>query len=336
MRLIPLYLLLFCMIVPVTAFCQSPSGSEALIKVFEKVLKEKRDQWAKSNYNSIVFVPDVDLKQAAVFRQLKVTSFDSVSYYMPTQDKSSKFLHFFPAPVDSVYSNGELQLKFPTGGFSMIEEMNLSKSLTFRGDTIIYRTDSARSVKYPGTYGLRIMNDKNSNVKARLSYAWYLPEGYEYISYTSNRKGYWQREGSLIHFVADFDENNFIFDIRFRKKHAQPAILLGRTVKYAKTITVTGDTVRLFVNDAEKEDGDIISLNLNGEWIVKGLEVSKSGARIIVPLTHKKNYLIMHAENLGSIPPNTAAMQINDGTKLHEIILNSDAGKSEGILFVRP
>ncbi len=85
-----------------------------------------------------------------------------------------------------------------------------------------------------------------------------------------------------------------------------------------------------------EKDGDIISLNLNGEWIVRGLEVTKAGAKIRVPLIHKKNHLIMHAENLGSIPPNTASMKLNDGTKVHEITLNSDAGKSEGILFVRP
>ncbi|PWV56312.1 hypothetical protein [Chitinophaga sp. S165] len=336
MRLLSSFLLLFCMINATSVSGQSSPGNEAIVKVFEKVLKAKRDQWAKSNYNSVIFVPDAEIKQTVIFHQFKATSFDSVGFYRPSQDKSGKFLYFFPVPLDTTYTDGEMQMHFPNGGYSFIEERSLSKNLTFRGDTIIYKTDSAKSVKYPGTYGLRIMPDKDSKINARLSYAWYLPEGYEYISYKSNRKGYWQREDNLIHFVGDFEENNFLFEIRFRKKHEQPAILLGRTINYTKTIPVTADHIDLFINDAQTEDGDIISLNLNGEWIVRGLEVTKAGAKIRVPLIHKKNYLIMHAENLGSIPPNTASMKLNDGTKVHEITLNSDAGKSEGILFVRP
>ena len=338
MRFIYAFLLVFCVLVPEILSAQTPSLNETISAAFEKVMRKKRDEWSKSNFHSIIYVPDAGIKQAIIFSQLKVTSFDSVALFLTTQDKSRKFLYFSPDPVDTVTRNGEVQIKFPTGGFSYIEEKELAKNLSFKGDTIIYKTDSAKSVRYPGTYGIRIMDDKDvtQSIKTRLSYAWYLPEEYEYISYTCNKKGYWQKQGSLIHFVGDFDENNFLFDIRFRKKHVQPAILLGRKVDFAKTIQVNGDHIDLFVNDAQTEDGDIISLNLNGEWIVRGLVVSKAGAKIVVPLIHKKNYLVMHAENLGSIPPNTASMQINDGTKTHQIILNSDAGKSEGILFTRP
>lgn len=338
MRLTYACLLFFCLLIPDILSAQTPSTNETIVATFEKILRRKRDEWSKNNFNSIIFVPDAGLKQAVVFSQLKVTSFDSIALLLTPQEKSRKFLYFSPDPVDTVIKNGEVQIKFPTGGFSYIEEKELAKNLTFKGDTIIYKTDSAKSVRYPGSYGIRIMDDKEvtRSINTRLSYAWYLPEDYEYLSYTCNKKGYWQRQGNLIHFVGDFDENNFLFDIRFRKKHAQPAILQGRKVDFTKTIQVNGDHVEVFINDAQTEDGDIISLNLNGEWIVKGLVVSKAGAKIVVPLIHKTNYLVMHAENLGSIPPNTASMQINDGTKVHQIILNSDAGKSEGILFTRP
>jgi hypothetical protein len=337
MRQLCSFLLVCCLIGPASVLAQSERpNSDAITSVFEKVLRQKKDQWSKSNYNSMIFVPDAEMKQAVVFRQIKATSFDSISFNVNAQDKSKKFLYFFPEPVDSVYGKGETELKFPPGGFSLIEETSLIKNLTFKGDTIIYKTDSAKSPKYPGYYGVRIMNKKSSNVQARLSYAWYLPEGYEYISYKSNRKGYWQRSGNLIHFVGDYEENNFLFDIRFRKKHVQPTVFQGRSVNFTRTITVNGDHIDLFVNDAETEDGDIISLNLNGEWVVRRLTVTKAGAKISLPLAHKENYLIMHAENLGSVPPNTASMRLNDGTKDHQIILNSDAGKSEGIRFVRP
>jgi hypothetical protein len=336
-RIFSLLLLLLTGTTAVLAQSNKPNSNESVVAVFEKVLKKFKAEWSKSNYNSMIFVPDVEIQKAIVFQQMKATSFDSVSLYLTKPEKSRKFLYTFPVPVDSVFSNGETEYKFPTGGYSLIEEINLAKSLTFKGDTIIYKTDSAKSVKYPGLYGIALINkDSKTSFQARLSYAWYLPEGYEYISYKSNRKGYWQRQGSLIHFIGDYDENNFLFDIRFRKKHAQPTVFQGRKVDYTKTISVKGDHIDLFVNDAQTEDGDIISLNLNGEWIVRGLEVSKAGAKIRIPLIHKENYLIMHAENLGSIPPNTASMRLSDGAAVHQITLNSDAGKSEAILFVRP
>jgi len=325
------FLLLFFVLCSVSVFAQNQN--ENIIKVFEKVLREKQAQWAKSNYNSIIYVPDAEMKKALIFDHFKATSFDSVFLYQNTT-KPKKFLYIYPTPADSVIKNGEKQLKFPTGGYSDIVESDLTHSLSFQGDTIIYKTDSSKSVNFPGTYGIRIMNI-NGKIAARLSYAWYLPDGYEYISYTCNKRGTWQRQGSLVHFAGDVDENNFIFDIRFRKKHTQPATLQGRTVDFAKTIIVKGDHLELFVNDAQQEDGDIISLNLNGEWIVRGLSVTKAGAKINIQLPHKENYLIMHAENLGSIPPNTASMQLNDGTQIQKITLNSDAGKSEGIKFVR-
>jgi hypothetical protein len=40
------------------------------------------------------------------------------------------------------------------------------------------------------------------------------------------------------------------------------------------------------------------------------------------------NELGMFAENLGLIPPNTAALIIRDGKKKYEVILNSDYNKN--------
>ena len=38
------------------------------------------------------------------------------------------------------------------------------------------------------------------------------------------------------------------------------------------------------VRDNEKEDGDIISISLNGEWIAQGLKVTNSGVEIVLNL----------------------------------------------------
>ena len=46
------------------------------------------------------------------------------------------------------------------------------------------------------------------------------------------------------------------------------------------------------------------------------------------------NELVMYAENLGSIPPNTALMIVTDGTKRYEVRITSDLEKSGVINFV--
>jgi hypothetical protein len=42
----------------------------------------------------------------------------------------------------------------------------------------------------------------------------------------------------------------------------------------------------------------------------------------------------MYADNLGSIPPNTALMVITDGEKRYEVRISSDLKKSGTIRFV--
>ena len=42
----------------------------------------------------------------------------------------------------------------------------------------------------------------------------------------------------------------------------------------------------------------------------------------------------MYADNLGTIPPNTALMIVTDGGKRYEVRMESDYGKSGSVIFV--
>lgn len=41
----------------------------------------------------------------------------------------------------------------------------------------------------------------------------------------------------------------------------------------------------------------------------------------------------MYADNLGTIPPNTALMIVTDGNKRYEVRMESDYGKSGSVIF---
>ena len=106
---------------------------------------------------------------------------------------------------------------------------------------------------------------------------------------------------------------------------------LKRKVVSDKKCTINNDTITLQIWDNNKQDGDIVSLKLNNEWILLNFPLKKEKHTITIPLKKPENQLMLFAENLGSIPPNTAAISINDNSTVKTFILNSDMKSSESI-----
>jgi hypothetical protein len=105
-----------------------------------------------------------------------------------------------------------------------------------------------------------------------------------------------------------------------------------RNVVEKTTVAVKTRKVQVEIWDKDKEDGDIISLQLNGTWLLRNLEVRKEPYKTTLELKAGENVLVMQAENLGTKPPNTAAIKVDDGVNPpRTIVLNSDMGKSESI-----
>jgi hypothetical protein len=108
----------------------------------------------------------------------------------------------------------------------------------------------------------------------------------------------------------------------------------GRKFIIQESLTVSNASVKLMVWDKNKADGDEVSLYLNGELIIEKFIVSKTKKEIIIDLEPGKNIIVMHALNLGSIPPNTAALSINDGSKRAKLITLVSTLKKSGALEV--
>lgn len=109
-------------------------------------------------------------------------------------------------------------------------------------------------------------------------------------------------------------------------------------VEYQNEIIVKDTEVSIYPYDNEKEDGDIVSININGVWVrdkyaLKNKSPSPSGALLIrcSLIPGESNYLVSKAWNLGSIPPNTLTIEINDGHSVQKVTLNSQIGLSGGI-----
>ena len=107
-----------------------------------------------------------------------------------------------------------------------------------------------------------------------------------------------------------------------------------RKIVSSKEWTVTNKKITLEIWDNNKEDGDIISLKFNNTWILSNFLLKKEKYKIELELSNTNNQLLLYAENLGSIPPNTAAISIDDNKLIRTFILNSDMSKSETIKII--
>ena len=99
-----------------------------------------------------------------------------------------------------------------------------------------------------------------------------------------------------------------------------------------QVISVDSLELELAIYDHKEQDGDIISLNLNGKWILESYKLTKRWKKITIQLNNTgANYLLLHAENLGYNPPNTAAIRYMYKGKPKTVILNSNLNESEMI-----
>ena len=116
----------------------------------------------------------------------------------------------------------------------------------------------------------------------------------------------------------------------------QDQALQSRESPVAATIPVRGtDTVRIELYDNGEIDGDSISLYLNNELLLQHLRLTAEGKVLLVPIDKSLpvNRLILFAENLGKLPPNTALMEVTVHGKTYHLFLSTDYKRNASIEF---
>jgi hypothetical protein len=109
-----------------------------------------------------------------------------------------------------------------------------------------------------------------------------------------------------------------------------------RNINVLKTIKVDTEMIRVDLYDNGEIDGDSVTLYYNGRLLVSNKKLSDRALSfsLEVDKAAEINELVMYAENLGSIPPNTALMVVTDGKKRYEVRITSDLQKSGVIHFI--
>ncbi|MET0298866.1 MAG: hypothetical protein ABW036_03865, partial [Flavitalea sp.] len=111
----------------------------------------------------------------------------------------------------------------------------------------------------------------------------------------------------------------------------------SRNNKLQTVIPITAEKIELRFYDNAQVDGDSIALFLNGKLIFEHIRLTEQPYTVFLKGSDlgDDNELVMVAENLGSIPPNTSFMVAIVGDKRYEARLYANENSSALIRFVR-
>jgi hypothetical protein len=115
----------------------------------------------------------------------------------------------------------------------------------------------------------------------------------------------------------------------------KPAVLKARTNELMKTLTVTSPEVIVKLYDNGEIDGDTISVYLDNKLMMssKGLTAAPLIIKFSINDDNIEHELIMVAENLGRIPPNTSLMIVEAGEQRFDVRITSTEKKNAVVRF---
>lgn len=120
-----------------------------------------------------------------------------------------------------------------------------------------------------------------------------------------------------------------------KQVNPKPDVIRKRTNEIAKTITTAEKTVKIDLYDNGEIDGDIVSVYHNDKLIASNKPLTHRPITFNIEIDENTphNEFVMVAENLGSIPPNTALMVITAGSKRYELFLTSTEKKNAVVVI---
>ena len=260
----------------------------------------------------------------------KVISKRATSWHYVPKGKTPEEVFSFTSPRDyefrALLDERYNQIWFNDGNFSLIREDTMSSAnLIIKDDRYIFQNDYKSSRE--GYYGFSAAVPEGFD---EVNYVWVFPEKFEVLSFDANIPGIWKLIDNTLSYTAE-KVNNILFRIEYRIKDKMPLELKNRSVMLKDSLTVSNKIISIDIWDDSKIDNDIISLKVNDEWLVQYLEAKQEKITFKYVLRQPENYIILRADNVGEIPPNTTAIRIDDGKSQYMVVLNSDLGNSEAI-----
>lgn len=114
-----------------------------------------------------------------------------------------------------------------------------------------------------------------------------------------------------------------------------PPTTRSRDNELVQTLKITNEQVSVRLYDNGEIDGDTISVYLDGRPVISNQGLSAKPITITLKMdeANPEHVLVMVAENLGRIPPNTSLMIVQDGDKRYSVGITSTTQKNAMVRF---
>ena len=130
-------------------------------------------------------------------------------------------------------------------------------------------------------------------------------------------------------FPVDIEQNDTLASLQ-KSLHLQP-----REKELLKTVTVNTPQIKIDFYDNAEIDHDTITVLINNKLLLYRQMLTDRPLTINFNAFPGVEYeLVMYADNLGEIPPNTALMMVTAGTRKMEVFLSSSEQRSATVKFV--
>src|SRR5687768_16550614 len=109
-----------------------------------------------------------------------------------------------------------------------------------------------------------------------------------------------------------------------------PRVLTARSNTLVKQIATEAGNIRIDLFDNGEIDDDTVTIYHNNKLLVSKARLSQKPVTLNVSVSRQQPHheLVMVAENLGSIPPNTSLMIVTAGAKRYEVFISSTKQKN--------
>lgn len=130
-------------------------------------------------------------------------------------------------------------------------------------------------------------------------------------------------------FPVDVDQPDTLAALQ-KALHLEP-----REKTLVKTVTVNSPQIKIEMYDNGEIDNDTITVLINNKVLLFRQMLTDRPLTINFNAFPSTEYeLVMYANNLGTIPPNTALMMVTAGDKKFEVFLSSSEQKSAAVKFM--
>lgn len=114
-----------------------------------------------------------------------------------------------------------------------------------------------------------------------------------------------------------------------------PIVLANRVNELASTIVTSATEIEINIYDNGTIDNDTISVYLDKKLVLSKQRLTAKALTLKLNLDETASYheLVMVAENLGEIPPNTSLMVVKAGKQQYEVRITSTEQKNAVVVF---